>query len=47
MLLCWAQRLMTAVPAILDRVRNGVHKKVCPFNMYCGILFLLNLIAEN
>lgn len=34
--------LMTAVPAILDRVRDGVRKKVC--NMYTDSMNLIFLL---
>jgi long-chain acyl-CoA synthetase len=32
--------LMTAVPAILDRVRDGVRKNVWPFTMPSSLAFL-------
>ena len=33
--------LMTAVPAILDRVRDGVRKKVMPFTLFWSLYTVL------
>ena len=35
--------IMTAVPAILDRVRDGVRKKVCACLIHIETLWLCNL----
>jgi long-subunit acyl-CoA synthetase (AMP-forming) len=39
--------LMTAVPAILDRVRDGVRKNVWPFTMSSSLDFLCILIFTD